>query len=89
VPWTEAEHRISALGAATDVARRLEVDERTACLALERRTWRGRQRITHVRQIFPGTVYDLIARFEPAPARDRLPTTGHARGAGDSRLHPT
>ncbi len=65
VPWTEAEHRISAINADVDIAATLEVARNSACLTLERRTWRGSADITHVRQIFPGTVFDLVARFAP------------------------
>jgi GntR family transcriptional regulator, histidine utilization repressor len=65
VPWTQAEHRISAINADDEIAAALEVARNCACLALERRTWRGSADITHVRQIFPGTGYDLIARFAP------------------------
>jgi GntR family histidine utilization transcriptional repressor len=63
VPWTQAEHRISAINADADTARSLDIDPGAACLALERQTWRASEHITHVRQIFPGTHYDLIARF--------------------------
>jgi GntR family histidine utilization transcriptional repressor len=65
VPWTEAEHRIAAVNADTETARLLAVAEGTACLSLERRTWRGDRHITHVQQVFPGESYDLIARFTP------------------------
>lgn len=65
VPWTEAEHRIAAVNADGETARLLTIEEGTACLALERRTWRGDRHITHVRQLFPGESYDLIARFTP------------------------
>jgi GntR family transcriptional regulator, histidine utilization repressor len=65
VPWTQAEHRITAVNADRDIAEALDIEPRTACLALERRTWRASEHITHVRQIFPGTHYDLIARFTP------------------------
>jgi GntR family transcriptional regulator, histidine utilization repressor len=65
VPWTQAEHRISAVNADRDTARTLDVELHTACLALDRRTWRASEHITHVRQLFPGTHYDLIARFTP------------------------
>jgi GntR family transcriptional regulator, histidine utilization repressor len=65
VPWTQAEHRISAVNADRDIAQTLDIEPSTACLALERRTWRASEHITHVRQIFPGTHYDLIARFAP------------------------
>ncbi len=65
VPWTQAEHRITAVNADRDTAEALDIEPRTACLALERRTWRASEHITHVRQLFPGTHYDLIARFTP------------------------
>jgi GntR family transcriptional regulator, histidine utilization repressor len=65
VPWTQAEHRITAVNADPDTAQTLDIEVRAACLALERRTWRASEHITHVRQIFPGTHYDLIARFAP------------------------
>jgi GntR family transcriptional regulator, histidine utilization repressor len=65
VPWTQAEHRITAVNADRDTAQTLDIEPRAACLALERRTWRAAEHITHVRQIFPGTHYDLIARFAP------------------------
>jgi GntR family histidine utilization transcriptional repressor len=65
VPWTEAEHRITAAPAGR-LAGALGVDEGTACLVLDRRTWRGDQPITHVRQVFPGQGFDLVARFTGA-----------------------
>jgi GntR family histidine utilization transcriptional repressor len=69
VPWTQAEHRITAINADRDVAATLDIELRDACLALERRTWRASEHITQVRQIFPGTHYDLIARFAPSTTR--------------------
>jgi len=63
VPWTEAEHRITAINADAATARVLDVPPGEACLMLERRTWRGKANITAVRQIFLGATYDLIARF--------------------------
>ncbi|MBN2971818.1 histidine utilization repressor [Roseomonas aeriglobus] len=66
VAWTEAESRIAAVGADAATARRLAVAAGTACLAIDRRTWRGGEPITYVRQIFVGTAYDLSARFGPA-----------------------
>ncbi|MFT4935930.1 MAG: GntR family histidine utilization transcriptional repressor [Pseudoalteromonas distincta] len=68
VPWTEAEHRISAANVARPVAGLLGIETTAACLVLERRTWRGEDRITHVRLVFPGEAYDLVARFAPQPA---------------------
>lgn len=66
VPWTEAESRISAVGAQAAVADLLALDAGTALLAVERRTWRAGAPVTHVRQLFPGEAYDLVARFGPA-----------------------
>lgn len=68
VPWTEAETRISAVGAASSEATLLSVSPNTPCLCVERRTWRGRERITQVRQVFLGDAYDLTARFGPGSA---------------------
>ena len=62
-PWTEAENRISALAADAPTARGLAVRPGTACLVVERRTWRDGQGVTRVRQVFPGDRYDLVARF--------------------------
>ncbi|HEY8614716.1 histidine utilization repressor [Phenylobacterium sp.] len=65
VPWTEAEHRITAVNATPAEAGLLRLPPGAACLVLERRTWRGAQRVTDVRQAFPGEAYDLVARFAP------------------------
>lgn len=66
VPWTEAEHRISASNADKAVAGALNIDEGSACLIVERRTWRNGEPITSVRLVHPGPLYDLVARFTPA-----------------------
>jgi len=71
VPWTEAEHRISAANVPKAVATLLGIEPIAACLVLERQTWRGVDRITHVRLTFPGDAYDLVARFAPQPAPRR------------------
>jgi GntR family histidine utilization transcriptional repressor len=65
VPWTEAEHRITACNADKSVAADLAIDEGAACLVIERRTWRNGEPITAVRITHPGQLYDLIARFTP------------------------
>ena len=65
VPWTEAEHRITACNADKAVAADLKIDRDVACLAIERRTWRNGEPVTAVRLIHPGHLYDLIARFTP------------------------
>ncbi|WP_044559682.1 histidine utilization repressor [Azospirillum sp. B4] len=63
VPWTEAETRISAVPADAEIARLLKTPVGTACLLVERQTWRSSERITAVRQYFLGTAYHLVARF--------------------------
>ncbi len=67
MPWTEAENRISAVGASIEAAADLlALDAGAALLAVERRTWRAGEPVTWVRQLFPGEAYDLVARFGPA-----------------------
>lgn len=66
VPWTEAEHRITAVNAEDSLAEHLQIEAGAACLSVERRTWRGDEHITYVRQIFAGETYDLVAKFGPA-----------------------
>jgi len=63
VPWTEAEHQISALNADRTVAGRLGMTTNKACLCIERRTWLDAQRITYVRILYPADQHRLIARF--------------------------
>jgi GntR family histidine utilization transcriptional repressor len=67
VPWTEAESRVMAINADSETAQALDIPINEACMVIERRTWRGRERITTVRQVFaPGSI-DLVARFGPRP----------------------
>jgi GntR family transcriptional regulator, histidine utilization repressor len=63
VSWTQAEHRISALEAADQSAQLLDIEVGAACLVINRRTWRASQLITTVQLIYPGSVYELVARF--------------------------
>lgn len=65
VPWTQAENRISAATAPTAIARALGIARSAPCLVLERRTWRGPDTITRVRQHFVADRYELVARFGP------------------------
>lgn len=65
VPWTKAEHGISAINAAASIATALAIDKGGACLAVQRRTWRSGVMITHVQTIFPGSAYQLKANFTP------------------------
>lgn len=69
VPWTEAEHHISAVNADRAQAAALGVARGAACLALERRTWRAAVPVTFVRQTFRGDRYRLLARFSPSEAQ--------------------
>ena len=71
VPWTEAEHRISAANVTRSTTILLGIEPMAACLVLERRTWRGTDKITHVRLTFPGEAYDLVARFASQPSQGR------------------
>jgi GntR family histidine utilization transcriptional repressor len=66
VPWTEAEHRITACNADSRLAADLKLEKGAACLVIERRTWRNGEPITSVRLVHPGPLYDLMARFTPA-----------------------
>jgi GntR family histidine utilization transcriptional repressor len=75
VPWTEAEHRISASHPSKAAAGLLSVEPTAACLVMERGTWRGSDRITHVRLTFPGDAYDLVARFAPQGPGGAPPAT--------------
>jgi GntR family transcriptional regulator, histidine utilization repressor len=70
VPWTEAEHRITAVNAAPAVAAQLGVPRNTACLVVERQTWRAGIAITFVRQVFRADLYHLVARFTPGESGD-------------------
>lgn len=65
VPWTRAEHDISAVNATATIADGLAIPRGAACLMVERRTWRLTEEITYVRQTFPGKTYRLAARFTP------------------------
>jgi GntR family histidine utilization transcriptional repressor len=65
VPWTRAEHRISAATPTAVESGKLQIAARSACLVVERQTWRFERAITAVRLIFPGPMHHLVARFTP------------------------
>jgi GntR family transcriptional regulator, histidine utilization repressor len=64
IPWTEAEHQISALNASVTIAECLGIPRNKACLCIERRTWQKDQWITYVRLIYPCDQHKLVARFQ-------------------------
>ncbi len=65
VPWTSARHHIKAVEAVRSEARALGLRIRSACLELDRTTWRDRDIVTQVRQLFRGDRFDLVAEFRP------------------------
>ncbi len=72
VPWTEAEHQIDAANADAETAALLALAPGSACLRMERRTWRGPNSVTWVRLIFPGDQHRLVGRFRAQSAPRRL-----------------
>ncbi len=66
VPWTQAEHTISACEAGPDESKALHLDRGAACLVVERRTWNGDVPVTLARLWHPGSQHKLKGRFEPA-----------------------
>jgi len=66
VPWTEADTRITAVGANPAESRLLGIERDAPCLCVERRTWRGAEPITTVRQLFVAGSYELVAHFGPS-----------------------
>jgi GntR family transcriptional regulator, histidine utilization repressor len=65
VPWTQARHRISAIGASAEVSTHLAIPRHTPCLLVERWTWRTGEPVTYVCQTFRGDRFDLVATFTP------------------------
>ncbi len=65
VPWTQARHRISAVGASPEVSTHLAIARGTPCLLVERWTWRTGEPVTYVCQTFRGDRFDLVATFTP------------------------
>ncbi len=63
VPWSNAEHVITAEEATRDIARLLSIRTGTACLVVERRTWSDGQPITWARFVHPGDKRRLVGRF--------------------------
>lgn len=66
VPWSSAEHRISAAAANRQAAGALSIEEGAPCLVVERRTWSNDQPVTFARFTYPADAHTVVARFEPA-----------------------
>jgi len=64
VPWTEAEHTISAIVADDRTAAALDIAVGAPCLVIERHTWRSARTLTAVRLLYPGDSHRLVARFK-------------------------
>ena len=64
IPWTSARHVVRAVAATRTEAKALATGSGAACLQLERDTWRGDRPVTHVRQLFRGDRFDLVAEFQ-------------------------
>lgn len=63
VPWSQAEHRISAVSANEEVARLLDLEIGAPCLVLERQTWHDKLPVTYVCQTFPGERHTFVGSF--------------------------
>jgi GntR family histidine utilization transcriptional repressor len=72
VPWTTAEHRISAVSASPTTAKLLDKPQGTSCLVIERRTWSTTGAVTFVRFTYPGERHTLVARFTPAQSSEGI-----------------
>lgn len=69
VPWTAAEHTISAAEASPKMAKALDLKPLAACLVVERRAWRGPDQVTYARLTYPANEHKLVARFSPSQVK--------------------
>jgi GntR family histidine utilization transcriptional repressor len=65
VPWSSAEHRISAAAANPEIAAALDIDDGAPCLVIERRTWSADRPVTHACFNYAAESHSLVARFSP------------------------
>jgi GntR family histidine utilization transcriptional repressor len=68
IPWHVAEHQISAQNANEEIASLLDIHAGSACLVVDRQTWRVGVAVTAVRIWFPGDLQRLVARFMSSSA---------------------
>ncbi len=64
VPWSRAEHKISAMNADAKIGSLLKIKKGTACLNIERITWRDNDPITQVRIAFSEALYQITAQVK-------------------------
>lgn len=64
IPWTEVRHVIRAVSSTRREAALLATGTGMACLELDRTTWRAGRVVTHVRLLFRGDRFDLVAEFK-------------------------
>ncbi|QCB53772.1 UTRA domain-containing protein [Sphingopyxis sp. PAMC25046] len=67
IPWTQARHVIRAVNPVRKETSLLGIGPGAACLELDRTTWRAGRVVTHVRQLFRGDRFDLVAEFNAGP----------------------
>lgn len=66
VPWSTAEHTISAMAADSVLARTLAIPKHAPCLVVQRRTWNNEGPVTIARFCYPAEKHAVVARFAPA-----------------------
>jgi len=66
VPWSTAEHKITAIAADALLAKHLKIPISAPCLVVQRRTWNAQGVVTFVRFTYPAEKHTVIARFTPA-----------------------
>lgn len=71
VPWTSAEHKITAIAADRETAGALAIPAGSPCLVVQRRTWIGQGAVTLVRFTYPAAKHAIVAAFTPARASGR------------------
>ena len=65
MPWSAATHRVRAVNANGQDARKLALPVGTACLEILRKTRIEGDWVTHVRLLYPGEAHQLVAEFAP------------------------
>jgi GntR family histidine utilization transcriptional repressor len=66
IPWTEAEHVVTAVEAEKPVADALDLKIGAACMLVERHTWNGDVPVTFVSLWHHGAAHRLVGRFAPS-----------------------